>query len=181
VVAAAQVLPLSQRLAARQTNADLVAATVAAAAAPRDLVVVVPWYYGVSFGRYYHGAAPWLTLPVVADHRFHRYDLLKPRLAAAHPLDDLLQAVAATLRGGGRVWLVGAARWPSPGAAAALRPPAPGSPAGWHDYPYIVDWSEQLGRFLQLHARGAAAVATAASGAVSDLEDMTLAVLQGWR
>ena len=28
-----------------------------------DLVVVDPWYYGVSFSRYYTGTARWLTLP----------------------------------------------------------------------------------------------------------------------
>jgi hypothetical protein len=181
VVAAAQVLPLSQRLVARQTNADLVAKTVAAAAAPQDLVVVVPWYYAVSFDRYYHGAARRLTLPVIEDHGIHRYDLLKAKLAAPHPLDDLLQAIASTLRSGRRVWLVGAARWPPPGEAPTPRPPAPRSPAGWHDYPYMVDWSAQLGRFLQSHARRIASVATGASGPVSDLEDMPLVVLQGWR
>lgn len=181
LVAAAQVLPLSQRLVARQTNADLVAKTVAAAAAPRDLVVVVPWYYGISFDRYYHGAARRLTLPVIEDHGIHRYDLLKASLAAPHPLDDLLQAVATTLRSGGRVWLVGAARWPPPGTTAPPRPPAPRSPAGWHDFPYIVDWSNQLGRFLQQHARTATPVAAGESGPVSDLETMPLAVLQGWR
>ena len=140
-----------------------------------------PGWARQSFDRYYHGAARRLTLPVIEDHGIHRYDLLKVRLAASHPLDDLLQGIASTLRSGGRVWLVGAARWPPPGEPLTLRQPAPRSPAGWHDYPYIVDWSEQLGQFLQRHARSAASVATGASGPVSDLEDMPLAVLQGWR
>jgi len=181
LVAAAQAVPLWQHLTIRQTNADLVAKAVTKAAAPQDLVVVVPWYYGVSFNRYYKGAARWLTLPVIPDHRIHRYDLLKARLAAQRPLEDLLQAVAATLRSGHRVWLAGNAAWPAPGEVVTVLPPAPRSPAGWHDYPYLVDWSLQLGQFLENHAATVATVAVPAGGPVSDLEDLDLAMVQGWR
>jgi hypothetical protein len=181
LVAAAQVVPLWQRLTIRQTNADLVAQEVTRSAAPQDLVVVIPWYYGVSFNRYYTGAARWLTLPDVSDHRVHRYDLLKTRLAAQHPLDDVLQAVATSLRAGHRVWLVGSVSWPKPGEAVTIRPPAPHSPAGWHDFPYMVDWSRQLGWFLQRHAGAVATVAVPANEPVSGLEDLRLAVVQGWR
>jgi len=182
LVAAAQAVPTWQHLTTRQTNADLVAREVARAAAPEDLVVVLPWYYGVSFNRYYAGPARWLTLPDIADHRIHRYDLLKPRLASAHPLDDVLQQVAATLRSGHRVWVAGDASWPSPGEAAAIPPPAPSSPDGWHDYPYMVGWSRGFGRFLQRHAALIAAVAVPThQQPVSSLEDLQLEVVEGWR
>jgi hypothetical protein len=181
LVAAAQAVPLWQHLTIRQTNADLVAQAVTRAAAPQDLVVVLPWYYGVSFNRYYTGAARWMTLPDIPDHRIHRYDLLKTRLAAQHPLDDLLQAAAATLSSGHRVWLVGSASWPVPGETVTVPPPAPRSPYGWHDYPYMVGWSLQLGRFLQSHAAAVAAVPVPAGEPVSSLEDLRLAVAQGWR
>jgi hypothetical protein len=173
--------PMSQQLTARQTNVDLVARQVAAAATPQDLVVVNSWYYGVSFNRYYAGTARWLTLPDIPDHRVHRYDLLKVRMAAAHPIDDVLSAVAATLRSGHRVWLVGGARWPQPGEAVPRLPPAPFTPEGWHDWPYTTAWSRQLGSFLQGHAVHAAAVAVPAGGPVSELEDLPLVVVEGWR
>jgi hypothetical protein len=182
LVAAAQAVPTWQHLTTRQTNADLVAREVARAAAPEDLVVVLPWYYGVSFSRYYAGAARWLTLPDIADHRIHRYDLLKPRLASPHPLDDVLRQVAATLRSGHRVWVAGDASWPGPGEAAAMPPPAPSSPDGWHDYPYIVGWSRGFGRFLERHAALIAAVAVPTPRQpVSSLEDLQLEVVEGWR
>jgi len=180
LVVAWQAVPLWQQLGTRQTNADLVAREVARSAGPQDLVVVLPWYFGVSFNRYYAGPAPWLTLPEIPDHRIHRYDLLKPRLAAQHPLDDVLQAVAATLRSGHRVWVAGEAAWPKLGEAVIMPPPAPSSPYGWHDYEYLVGWSRKFGRFLERHAARIATVAVPSGQPVSSLEDLQLSVVQGW-
>jgi hypothetical protein len=180
LVAAAQVVPLWQHLTTRQTNADLVAREVARSADPHDLVVVVPWYYGVSFNRYYAGPARWLTLPEIADHRIHRYDLLKPRLASPHPLDDLLQEVAATLRSGHRVWVAGNTSWTRIGEVETM-PPAPSTPDGWHDYFYMLAWSRSFGRFLERHAALIAAVAVPThQQRVSSLEDFQLEVVEGW-
>jgi hypothetical protein len=165
----------------RQTDVDLLARQVTRSAAPEDLVVVNPWYEGVSFQRYYAGSARWLTLPDIADHRVHRYDLLKSRLASRDPLGDVLDSVEATLRSGHRVWLVGGAQWPRPGEEVTVLPPAPASPEGWHDRPYVLSWSRQLGSFLQGHAAQIATVAVPVSGPVSDLEDLPLVVVNGWR
>jgi hypothetical protein len=180
LVVAWQAVPLWQHLTTRQTNADLVAREVARSAAPQDLVVVVPWYFGVSFNRYYAGSAPWLTLPEISDHRIHRYDLFKARLADQRPLDDLLQAVAATLRSGHRVWVAGEAAWPKLGEAVTMPPPAPSSPDGWHDYPYLLGWSRTFGRFLESHAARIATVTVSTGQPVSNLEDLQLSVVQGW-
>ena len=198
VVAVLAVPPLWQRLGARQTNADLVARQVAGAAAPQDLVVVTPWYYGVSFNRYYLGAAPWVTLPEIPDHRIHRYDQLMARLAARQPIDDLLAAVTATLRAGHRVWLVGDVGGEGEGSAEggsgggggassaaadreAALPPAPDSPAGWQDFPYLAAWTRQLRAFLRVHGSLVTPVRVAAGAPVNDLEKMPLAMAQGWR
>jgi len=182
LVAASQAVPMWQHLTTRQTNADLVAREVAQSAAPQDLVVVLPWFYGVSFNRYYAGPARWLTLPDIADHRIHRYDLLKPRLASTHPLDDVLADVAATLRSGHRVWVAGNTSWTRIGGEPAMPPPAPFSPVGWHDYPYLVSWSRSFGRFLERHASLIATVAVPPRRQpVSNLEDLQLEVAEGWR
>ena len=69
----------------RQTNIDLIAAQLREQAGPNDLILVYPWYCGITFNRYYHGAAPWTTLPALSDPRIHRYDLLKEKLAARRP------------------------------------------------------------------------------------------------
>jgi len=63
----------------RQTNIDIVARTVAARAASTDLIVVAPWQFGVTFQRYYRGPASWVTIPSIADHQVHRYDLIKSK------------------------------------------------------------------------------------------------------
>lgn len=181
LVVAAQLVPLAQRIAVRQTKADLVAWRVAALAAPQDLVVVNPWYYGVSFNRYYSGRTRWMTVPDLADHRVHRYDLLKVRLASPRPIDDVLAAAAGTLASGHRVWLVGDARFPQPGLPVPVLPPAPRSEWGWYDFPYTVSWSLQLGSFLRGHAAQAATVAVPVPHAVSGFEDLKLLVFAGWR
>jgi hypothetical protein len=184
LVAALAVVPLWQRLGSRQTNADLVAHEVSGAAVAADLVVVNPWYYGVSFNRYYRGAAPWVTLPEIPDHRIHRYDQVMSRLAARHPLDDLLDAVTATLRSGHRVWLVGGAGGGFSHAdldSAAALPPAPDSPAGWHDFPYLTAWTQQLRTLLQVHGSLVTPVEVGAGEPVNGLEKMPLVMVQGWR
>ncbi len=165
----------------RMTDADLVARRLASEAGADDLVLVSPWYYGVGFNRYYGGPASWTTLPDLPDHQVHRYDLLEARLASAHPIDDVLEAVRRTLRGGHRVWLVGQLRFPPPGQAPPVLPPAPSSAAGWHDLPYVESWSMQLGAMLRDHAGTLARVPVPSPDPVSPLENMTLAVAAGWR
>lgn len=182
VALAAAMLPYElPRLRLRMTNADLVARRLASMAAPDDLVVVSPWYYGVSFDRYYRGPASWTTLPDLTEHGVHRYDLVKARLAAPHPIDDVLAAAQRTLSGGHRVWLVGQVRLPLPGQAPPVLPPAPASPAGWHDFPYVESWALQLGAMLRAHAGALARVSVPSPDPVSPLENMTLAVATGWR
>jgi len=178
----ALLFPPARGLAAvRQTNADLVAQTVARAAAPEDLVLVNPWYDGISFARYYHGRTRWLTLPEITDHRFHRYDLLKARMASPRPIDDVLESIGATLGAGHRVWVVGGLHLMKPGRRPLALPPAPGSRWGWFDVPYAVSWSQQVGAFLQTHATRAGRVEVPAPGPVSDYERLELLVFDGWR
>ena len=75
----------------RQTNMDLIAGVLRERADARDLIVVHPWTFGVSFDRQYSGATPWTTLPPLADHRFHRYDLLKAKMILENPAQPVLQ------------------------------------------------------------------------------------------
>ncbi len=181
LVIGAGCVPLWQQATLRQTNVDLVAARVAASAAPDDLVVVNSWYYGVSFNRYYTGPARWLTLPDIPDHRVHRYDLLKARMVSRSPIDDVLATIAAALRSGHRVWLVGGAEWPRPGETVPALPPAPFTSEGWHDWPYATSWSRQLGAFLENHAAQLTRVTVPVDGPVSVLENLPLVVVTGWR
>jgi len=180
-LAATQLPAALPRLRMRMTNADLVARRLAVAAAGGDLVVVSPWHFGISFDRYYRGPASWMTLPQVADHQMHRHDLLMARLAAPHPIDDVLQAARRTLAGGHRVWLVGELRLPPPGRQPPILPPAPGTSWGWDDLPYGISWELQLGALLRDHATSLREVPVPSTDPVSPLEHMPLAVADGWR
>jgi hypothetical protein len=178
---AAVLLPAAlPQLYLRMTNADLAAARLGAEAAAGDLVVVMPWYFGVSFNRYAAGPASWLTLPDIPDHRVHRYDLVKTRLAAAHPIADVLDDVHRTLAAGHRVWLAGELHFPPPGRPAPTLAPAPTPRNGWHDFLYNRTWSLQVGAYVRDHATAVRLIPIPAPDRISPLEEMSLVVASGW-
>ena len=72
------------------------AAEVSQKAGPNDLVIVHPWYYGLTFAYYYRGTAPWTTLPPLADYRFHRYDLLKAELQRTNAIEPVFERLQST-------------------------------------------------------------------------------------
>jgi hypothetical protein len=165
----------------RKTNIDLVAAKIATDAAPNDLVLVYPWYHGVSFSRYYKGRAPWTTLPPLTDFRFHRYDLLKEQLGATRPIKPVLDKIAATIAGGNRVWVVGDFPSPEPGETAPPDlPPAPEGPNGWFDVPYTYAWGRQAQHLLQGQAGKLKPIAIGKGRCVSRFEDVSLSVAPSW-
>jgi hypothetical protein len=146
-------LPALSAARTRMTNVDLVAARIEAEAAPGDLVVVVPWYVGVSYLRYARGSTPWMTAPDLADHRIHRFDLLHERMAEPEPLAGVLGAVERTLRAGQRVWMAGLIEGSPPELEAFLRD------HGVHGEPVPVPWK----------------------GPVNVYEHLDLFVFRGWR
>jgi len=174
--------PAIRQAKLRMTNVDLVAHHLEQNAAARDLVLVNPWFCGISFQRYYQGRALWLTIPSLADHRMHRYDLLKVRMASADPLRDVLGAVRHTLRSGGRVWVAGMFTVPRAGQSPPVLGPAPaGSPWGWRDSPYSVSWSLQLGVYLQQRANHEEQVIVPVEGSINAFENLRLYAFHGLR
>ncbi len=167
----------------RQTTIDVVAQTVTARAAPSDLIVVVPWQFGVPFQRYYHGTAPWITIPSIADHQVHRYDLMKAKMISTHPIEDLVAAVRTTLGSGDRVWFVGGLNLPPPNEGPMVLPPAPASRFKWDNRAYTASWWQQLSIFAILHASKVDWVPLPLpdSTRTDDLEDVPLSVIQGRR
>jgi hypothetical protein len=149
----------------------------------RDLVVVNPWWLGLTFARYYHGSAPWQTLPPIEHLTVHRYDLLRARMMSAAPLAPLHAAIADTLRAGGRVWLVGSFKpfFVSPGERPQILPPAPGAPSGWSDLPYANAWATQTGYFVQTTARTWRVVPVNDDATVQPVERVAVIVVEGWR
>ena len=98
VLATAIAFPVSMdRVGVRQTNVDLIAQHVRTAAERGDLILVNPWYVGITFNRYYRGPVAWMTLPPIEDLTIHRYDLLKLRMTSAEPLAPLHRAIQGAL------------------------------------------------------------------------------------
>jgi len=166
----------------RQTNVDLVAQSVSTRAAAHDLVMVVPWQFGIPFQRYYRGPAPWITIPNIADHQVHRYDLMKLKMISAHPIDDLQEAVRTTLASGNRVWFVGGLDLPRPEEGAMILPPAPASRFKWDNRAYTASWWQQLSVFAVVHANKVDSVPLPqpGSGQISELEQTSLTMVEGW-
>jgi hypothetical protein len=164
------------------TNLDVVAAKLEELAAPADLVVVFPWVCGITFERYYRGAAAWITLPDFEEHEFHRHLWVAEKMklgdrAGAPELDR----VERTLRAGQRVWVVGALVAPPPGQPLPPLPPAPSGPQGWRAAPYLDHWERQLGALLQEHGRDLWRIALPDLGAVNAWENLPLIQVEGWR
>ncbi|MDB6147400.1 MAG: rane protein-like protein [Spartobacteria bacterium] len=177
-------LPAWEEMPTRHTNVDLLAAQVRSRATKDDVVLVSNWEYAVSLNRYYHGPAEVFTLPPIAEHRFHRYDLAVDQMMKLDPLQPVFARLTDVLRSGHRVFLIG---WfPSP------RPdvPPPVSPKGyrdisgrWHGARYDVIWLLQTGHFIQSHATQYIRVGIPVPGKpyVQEFENLDLNVAQGWR
>jgi hypothetical protein len=166
----------------RQTNVDVAARTVAAEAGHGDLVLVAPWPFGITFQRYYGGAAPWMTIPNIADHQVHRYDLMKLKMLSPRPVDDLVDAIRATLSSGNRVWFVGGLNLPPPEEGPMLLPPAPASRFKWDNRAYTAAWWQQLSVFAVTHANSIDSIPLPLppSVRINELEQTSLTVAQGW-
>jgi hypothetical protein len=166
----------------RQTNVDLAAQAVSERVGTNDLVLVAPWPFGIPFNRYYHGSARWMTIPNIGDHRVHRYDLIKAKMVSQQPIDDLRDAIRATLSSGNRVWFVGGLNLPRPEEGPMQLPPAPASRFKWDNRAYTAAWWQQLSVLIAVHADKVESVPLAQpeSVRVNELEQTSLAVAEGW-
>jgi len=173
-------LPGARELAMyRQTNMDLVAEVLRERSDARDLIIVHPWTFGISFDRQYSGPTPWTTIPPLADHRFHRYDLFKAKMVLENPAQPVCDQVEATLRAGNRVWLVGDI--PLGSTPPPQIQPAPNNPWGWLDDPYSDVWGAQVGYFVAMHATHGEVVPVPSASPVSPFENVPVVVVGGWQ
>ncbi len=177
------VLPINAwpRVIERQTNIDIVSKKVTELAKPTDLIVVVPWQFGIAFNRYYHAATPWITLPTMNDHQVHRYDLLQSKMTSPHPIDDVLEIIGHTLASGNRAWFVGGIKLPRAGENPRVLPPAPDSKSGWDNVAYMESWREQLGAFVLAHTKRQETIPLRSIGPINAFEDIPLTVVEGWQ
>jgi hypothetical protein len=169
---------ITQHALTRRTNADLIAVAVAQKATKEDLVLVSPYFYAVSFQRYYHGAAPWTALPSVDDYSLHRWDLLKRAMETPSAVDKTLARAQATLDAGHTVYLVGG--FPPRAAAPPIAlAPAPNSPSGWSFQAYVRNWGQQTSYVVHQHATRATFYFLKENAPISSLEHLRVLAVDG--
>jgi 4-amino-4-deoxy-L-arabinose transferase-like glycosyltransferase len=165
----------------RQTNADLVAQTLQEQAQPEDLIIVSPWYFGVSLQRYFD-AGRFTTLPPLPEVRIHRYDLMEQAMETADPIGPLLEQVRQTLRSGHTLWVAGLFQLPPPGPPQPVYGPYHGGMAN-PDSAYFSSWMFQISRIVQTRATsgGQIKIAVPSDAPINPLEDIPLLAFHGWR
>jgi hypothetical protein len=174
----ASFLPALQALEGRQTNVDIIAARLARTATQDDLVVINPFIYGISFRRYYHGVAPYVTIPPIEDLRTQRVDIAKRQMMSTQPMAPVFRRMAEVLYAGHTVWLIGGLNYVPPGRQPLSIPP--GS-AGNYYAAYYAAWSEQASFFVQTHSKTLAPLPVPCDQPVVRYEDVPLTAIRGWR
>jgi hypothetical protein len=184
VLAALAFGPTLRQSKVRMTNVDLVAAMLNQRVEKDDLVVVAPWNIGISFSRYYHGAAPWVTAPPLEFHRFHRYDLVKTLMMSqdqSEPIRPLLDQIRETLKRGNHVWVVGGVKFlPKMGEQLPELAPAPDPKYGWLNEVYSAQWAVKVVSYVQVIAVKTDTVPVDVGGEVNSFEDLPLKRGEGW-
>jgi hypothetical protein len=162
----------------RKTNMDIVAAKLEIVAGKNDLIIVYPFYYGISFDRYYKGSAAWTTMPEITDNSVQRFDLLKLRMMQSEPIKPVLQKITRTLQEGNSVWMVGGWNLPVSDKVPVVLPPAPDSPYGWNARVYIGLWFHQAVYHIRKPGYSIMEVTVRAPGPVSKFENVPLFVVR---
>jgi hypothetical protein len=163
----------------RHTNVDVIAAHLERSADKDDLVVVNPWSTAITFDRYYHGAAPWVSIPDLSDHLAHRMDLLRDKLLDPGAMGPIERRMAACLGSGRRLWVVGTLRPSRLGGDPPAYTQLSGQ-SGFLDGPYDWSWQEKMAYWLQKHAGKIDHVQVPVTGAVDKYEDEPMVVYSGW-
>ena len=178
------VRPVWESIHMRHTNIDLIASKLQNLVSERDLILVTPWFFGVTFERYYTGKARWMTSPRIEYHRFHRYDLIKEAMESinsAEAVKPVLAAMSDALKSGNRVWLVGRPPFLPEGQPPASLPSAPYGELGWYSGPYQHNWALQVGYYIRTHAVYGEDILVRVDNPVSGSENPQVMLVQGWR
>jgi hypothetical protein len=164
----------------RKTGIDYDGQELARMTKSGDLVVISPWYLGVTFQRYFHGPADWLVIPPMKIINYHNYDQLVAPMEDVHAMDPVLQRIAQTLRAGHVVFLMGDFDYPGSDLKYPTMNAAPNNSWGWNDAFYYDTWERQICFFVSRHCTQATPVFAQIVG-VSGYEKPTLLAARGWK
>jgi hypothetical protein len=180
LVAAGGVANTVDSLNRRQTNVDVSAQVLAREADKEDLILVYPWFVGITFNRYYTGETPWMTIPRIDFLAYHRFDVdMQAMKDPEGAIEPVLEAIGRTLENGHAVWLVGAFPEVRPNIVAQPIPPAPSKEYGWYDGAYNWRWGMRASWFLRAHARHMTPLPQSPKAYVN--EDFQVYRFSGWK
>jgi hypothetical protein len=166
---------------ARRSNMDLIVAVLCKNASAGDLIVVQGAWEGITFDRYYHGQAHWVTVPPIDSHKVHRNDLVWEKLNQRDPMAPVLSEITNTLRSGNSVWIVGYVKVVPPNQLSPLPPPPPSLPTKWWLGPYTDYWSAQVLAHLLRHTLQGRVIEIPVNGPVSHMEDLPVLWFSGYK
>jgi hypothetical protein len=165
-------------LRVHQTTMDAVAKIVRSEAVPGDLIVLLPWFYGVSFKHYYRGDVETITVPPLADVTVHRYDLLKQAMLERDPIQRVLERIEYSLTTDHSVWIVGAVETPRLVPVHSPDPPQLTRTKSQSTL-YEEVWISQVRQFLKEHTTSSRMMPTRVTA--QPFEAPALAVVKGWK
>ena len=158
---------------------DLIAAVLDKIASGGDLIVLQSVWDGITFDRYYHGQARWVTVPPIDSHKVHRTDLVLGKLSQRDPMAPVLSEMTNVLRSGNSVWVVGRVTDADP-KRLLPPPPPPGQPIKWW-VSYLNYWDAQVTAQLRGHALQQRVIEMPVNGPVNCLENLPVLRFSGYK
>ena len=170
-----------QEAQTRRSNVDVAAAILEREASPGDLIVMQDAWEGITFDRYYHGRAPWVTVPPIDSHKVHRNDLVRGERIQRDPMASVLNRIPGVLRSNHSVWLVGSLPLFRPKNLLPPPPPPPSLPTKWWLGTYLLDWNAEVMAQVLNHARQGQVLKIPVTGPVSYFENVSVVRFSGFR
>jgi hypothetical protein len=183
-IGAMTVFPAMNYVGMRMTNVDRIARAIGRKPRSGDVVLLAPWYLGVSFSRYYRGDAQLITVPEVPFHGYHRYDFIAAEMQRkdqARAVSGIVDGLRSALTSGRTVFLVSDGRVWIQERPVILLPPAEIPRDGWKSPLYQKEWSALVGAELRDHAVSISPQILQTPTRVGGFENLYLTIVRGWR
>jgi hypothetical protein len=175
-------MPIWQDAHTRRTNIDLIAIQLQREASPKDLIILNPFWYTISFSYYYKGDTPWLALPgVTPDLAVDPYPTVYDLMSLKDPMQPIFVRMRETLERGNRIWFVGSFMVPKRKTRLLTLGPAPDPTYHWNNGVFVTSWSLRVGDFVQTHTLHKTSSIISSSQKVNEFENIPLVVVSGWR
>jgi hypothetical protein len=144
-----------------------------------DVIVIAPWYMGVSFERYYQGEGECVTIPPVSFLEYQEYDLLAKYMTDRGAMGPVIRKLSAVLRGGHRVWVVSNETLIDEKPTDFFQA-APDPETGWRWGDYESSWDHQVLYALRRDSKSFLRVDVPKDRPVSEYESLWLSKVEGW-